>query len=148
MVHPSAILGTVFSFALSVGASPTAYNSNRVNKLAVQGHRGGLGYRPESKCSTFTAREIEASNISSADSGTLWAFANALELGVNALEMDTVFTKDGIVNPHRLSQSILILAARVIQLTLFDDSPSFGMITKFWQQSARTQFQVLSTLER
>lgn len=61
MVHPSAILGTVFSFVLSVGASPTAYNSNRVNKLAVQGHRGGLGYRPESKCSTFTVREIEVS---------------------------------------------------------------------------------------
>ncbi|KAL0636687.1 hypothetical protein Q9L58_004295 [Maublancomyces gigas] len=75
MVRSSVILGTVLGFALSVNASPTAYSSKRGNKLSVQGHRGGLGYRPES---------------------TLWAFANALELGVDALEMDTVFTKDGI----------------------------------------------------
>lgn len=59
MVHPSAILGTVFGFVFSAGvsASPAAYNSNRFNKFSVQGHRGGLGYRPESK-STFTAREL------------------------------------------------------------------------------------------
>ncbi|KAK9372288.1 PLC-like phosphodiesterase [Lipomyces chichibuensis] len=43
--------------------------------LEVQAHRGGLGMRTES---------------------SLWAFSNAMEIGVDVLEMDTVFTKDGI----------------------------------------------------
>ncbi|KAK9241863.1 PLC-like phosphodiesterase [Lipomyces tetrasporus] len=49
-------------------------NANR-HHVEVQAHRGGLGMRTES---------------------SLWAFANAMELGVDVLEMDTVFTKDGI----------------------------------------------------
>lgn len=52
MVCPSVILGAVFGFALCVNASPAAYRK-RTNRLGVQGHRGGLGYRPESKCSNL-----------------------------------------------------------------------------------------------
>jgi len=44
--------------------------------LQVQSHRGGLGIRPEE---------------------TLWAFAYSMEIGVDVLEMDMVFTKDGVV---------------------------------------------------
>lgn len=75
-------------------------------------------------------------------SGTLWAFANALELGVDALEMDTVFTKDGIVGAEvdpghcRLTDCIQ------------HNSLSSGMITKFWQQNAGIQSQGPNTLEK
>lgn len=44
-------------------------------KVQVQGHRGGSGLRPEE---------------------TLWAFAYGMEVGVDVLEMDMVFTKDEI----------------------------------------------------
>ncbi|KAI5812030.1 glycerophosphoryl diester phosphodiesterase [Pyronema omphalodes] len=51
-------------------------NESRGGKVVgVQAHRGGLGLCPES---------------------TLPAFAYALEIGSNVLEMDTVFTKDGV----------------------------------------------------
>jgi glycerophosphoryl diester phosphodiesterase len=43
--------------------------------VETQAHRGGLGLRPES---------------------TLWAFAYAMEIGADVLEMDMVFTKDEI----------------------------------------------------
>ncbi|KAH0278063.1 WD40 repeat-like protein, partial [Aureobasidium melanogenum] len=48
---------------------------DKTGRIEVQGHRGGLGMRSEE---------------------SLWAFAHALEVGVDVLEMDTVFTKDGI----------------------------------------------------
>lgn len=44
-------------------------------RVEVQAHRGGLGLRSEE---------------------SLWAFAYALEVGADTLEMDTVFTKDGV----------------------------------------------------
>ncbi|KAF2425780.1 glycerophosphoryl diester phosphodiesterase [Tothia fuscella] len=44
-------------------------------RIKVQAHRGGLGYRTEE---------------------SLYAFANAIELGVDTLEMDSVFTSDGV----------------------------------------------------
>ncbi|OJD32880.1 glycerophosphoryl diester phosphodiesterase [Diplodia corticola] len=43
--------------------------------IEVQAHRGGIGMRNEE---------------------SLWAFAYALEIGADTLEMDTVFTKDGV----------------------------------------------------
>ncbi|KAK9233850.1 PLC-like phosphodiesterase [Lipomyces kononenkoae] len=55
--------------------------------LEVQAHRGGLGMRTES---------------------SLWAFSNAMEIGVDVLEMDTVFTKDGIPviwHDHSISET-------------------------------------------
>ncbi|KAK9348632.1 PLC-like phosphodiesterase [Lipomyces starkeyi] len=55
--------------------------------LEVQAHRGGLGMRTES---------------------SLWAFSNAMEIGVDILEMDTVFTKDGIPviwHDHSISET-------------------------------------------
>ncbi|KAG9851312.1 putative glycerophosphodiester phosphodiesterase, partial [Aureobasidium melanogenum] len=48
---------------------------DKTGRVEVQGHRGGLGMRSEE---------------------SLWAFAHALEIGVDVLEMDTVFTKDGV----------------------------------------------------
>lgn len=45
-------------------------------KVELHAHRGGAGLRPEN---------------------TIYAFAYALEVGSDALEMDTVFTKDGVV---------------------------------------------------
>lgn len=46
-------------------------------KVELHAHRGGAGLRPEN---------------------TVYAFAYALEVGADALEMDTVFTKDGVVS--------------------------------------------------
>lgn len=63
--------------ALLVGnaaAYPIPHNDLH-GRVEVQGHRGGLGLRNEE---------------------SLWAFAYAMEIGVDTLEMDTVFTKDGI----------------------------------------------------
>ncbi|KAG9662766.1 putative glycerophosphodiester phosphodiesterase, partial [Aureobasidium melanogenum] len=48
---------------------------DKTGRVEVQGHRGGLGMRSEE---------------------SLWAFAHALEIGADVLEMDTVFTKDGV----------------------------------------------------
>lgn len=45
-------------------------------RLEVQAHRGGLGMRNEE---------------------SLWAFAYAMEVGADTLEMDTLFTQDGIL---------------------------------------------------
>ncbi|RPB05075.1 glycerophosphoryl diester phosphodiesterase [Choiromyces venosus 120613-1] len=56
-------------------AYPIAIGDLYGEARGVQAHRGGLGMRPES---------------------TLFAFGYALEIGVDVLEMDTVFTKDGI----------------------------------------------------
>ncbi|KAK9365631.1 PLC-like phosphodiesterase [Lipomyces kononenkoae] len=56
-------------------------------QLEVQAHRGGLGMRTES---------------------SLWAFSKAMEIGVDILEMDTVFTKDGIPviwHDHSISET-------------------------------------------
>jgi glycerophosphoryl diester phosphodiesterase len=61
--------------------SPGGGNSNgghghgHKKTIGVQGHRGGLGMRSEE---------------------SLWAYAYSMEIGVNTLEMDTVFTKDGV----------------------------------------------------
>ncbi|KAH0613098.1 uncharacterized protein H6S33_009478 [Morchella sextelata] len=75
MVHFSK-LAVALGLVLSVYATPKTYSGEKGDKkLEVQAHRGGLGYRPES---------------------TLWAFAKALESGANVLEMDTLFTKDGV----------------------------------------------------
>lgn len=49
---------------------------------------GHVGYRPES---------------------TLQAFAHALEIGVDVLEMDLVFTKDGVVRVREYFESVTAL---------------------------------------
>lgn len=75
-----ASLAVVSALALSAAAAPTlsrpAPNKGSARKsVEVQAHRGGLGLRSEE---------------------SLWAFAYALEIGVNVLEMDTLFTSDGV----------------------------------------------------
>ncbi|KAF8458950.1 glycerophosphoryl diester phosphodiesterase [Terfezia claveryi] len=61
-------------FAALTQAAPST--EERARKIVgVQAHRGGLGLQPES---------------------TAYAFAYAMEIGANVLEMDMVFTKDGI----------------------------------------------------
>ena len=59
--------------ALLAGLAAAAPNRRRVG---VQAHRGATGMRPEN---------------------TLQAFAYSLEIGVDVLEMDCLFTKDKIV---------------------------------------------------
>ncbi|KAF8053745.1 glycerophosphoryl diester phosphodiesterase [Lyophyllum atratum] len=75
-----------FSSLLFAGLAAVAHAHPRVPRVEVQAHRGGLGLRPES---------------------TLQAFAYALEIGAEVLEMDTVFTKDGVPviwHDHRISE--------------------------------------------
>lgn len=73
-------LAVVAGLVLSAGAAPSPHrgsNNNRggCDRIGVQAHRGGLGLRSEE---------------------SLWAFAKALEIGVDTLEMDTILTADGI----------------------------------------------------
>jgi len=75
MFHTPSFLGIALGLALGVNGFPIATGDMRGKVIGVQAHRGGLGLRPES---------------------TLFAFGYALEIGSNVLEMDTVFTKDGI----------------------------------------------------
>ena len=69
----SVLLRVVISATLVI-AYPIPYNDLR-GRLEVQAHRGGLGLRSEE---------------------SLWAFAYAMEVGVDTLEMDTVFTRDRV----------------------------------------------------
>jgi glycerophosphoryl diester phosphodiesterase len=57
-----------------VTAHPIPYHDLQ-GRLEVQGHQGGLGQRSEK---------------------SLWAFVYAMEVGVDTLEIDTVFTKNGV----------------------------------------------------
>ncbi|CUS09376.1 unnamed protein product, partial [Tuber aestivum] len=72
---PAAGLAAAFGLFMVASAHPIATGDLHGEIRGVQAHRGGLGMRPES---------------------TLFAFGYALEIGVDVLEMDTVFTKDGI----------------------------------------------------
>lgn len=60
----------LLAFVIYVGVTPFA------SAFDLQAHRGGRGLMPEN---------------------TLAAFANALSLGINTLELDTGITKDGVV---------------------------------------------------
>ena len=62
--------------AVSAGCYPVSHGQQAELSLDLQAHRGGLGLVTES---------------------TLQAFANALELGVTTLELDTQVTRDGYV---------------------------------------------------
>ncbi|KAI5799998.1 glycerophosphoryl diester phosphodiesterase [Geopyxis carbonaria] len=76
------LLSGSIEFAALTHAHPVA-----PKRVEVQAHRGGLGLRPES---------------------TLYAFAYALDIGADVLEMDTVFTKDGIPviwHDHKISDT-------------------------------------------
>ena len=68
------ILVGVVTLTAHVLSFPIPFNDLK-GRLEVQAHRGGLGLRSEE---------------------SLWAFAYAMEVGVDTLEMDTVFTQDGI----------------------------------------------------
>ncbi|KAF2837066.1 glycerophosphoryl diester phosphodiesterase [Patellaria atrata CBS 101060] len=59
---------------VGVASYPIPYN-DLSGRVEVQSHRGGIGLRNEE---------------------SLWAFAYSLEIGADTLEMDTVFTQDGI----------------------------------------------------
>ncbi|KAL1631532.1 hypothetical protein SLS54_000293 [Diplodia seriata] len=71
------------SFALALGIAALVANAaaypipagDLKGRIDVQAHRGGLGLRTEE---------------------SYWAFAYALEIGSDTLEMDTLFTKDGV----------------------------------------------------
>jgi glycerophosphoryl diester phosphodiesterase len=93
MVHFSK-LAVALGLVLSVYATPKTYSGEKGDKkLEVQAHRGGLGYRPESKFyiqSVLGTILYSRMLISCYYAGTLWAFAKALESGANVLEMDTV----------------------------------------------------------
>jgi glycerophosphoryl diester phosphodiesterase len=65
-----------FVFLGMVIATVMVLMSGCASRPEVQGHRGARGYLPEN---------------------TLPAFAKALDLGVDVLELDTVVTKDGVV---------------------------------------------------
>lgn len=76
-VSPLALL-TWLALAITTAAAPhpSSCDRNHASKrIGVQAHRGGLGHRSEE---------------------SLWAFAYSLELGVDTLELDVVFTSDGI----------------------------------------------------
>lgn len=72
-----AVLSTALFSSISL-AFPTCGKSGHGARrhIETQGHRGALGMKPES---------------------TLYAMAHALEIGVDVLEMDMVFTKDRVV---------------------------------------------------
>ncbi|MCJ1256469.1 hypothetical protein MMC24_004290 [Lignoscripta atroalba] len=73
----AALLSLVLSAKL-IAASPipeTIPYNDLTGRVEVQAHRGGLGLRNEE---------------------SLWAFAYAMEVGADTLEMDTVFTSDGV----------------------------------------------------
>lgn len=62
--------------AVTVGIKPVSHAQLAENAFDLQAHRGGIGLVTES---------------------TLQAFANALEMGVSTLELDTQVTRDGYV---------------------------------------------------
>ncbi|KEQ72808.1 glycerophosphoryl diester phosphodiesterase [Aureobasidium namibiae CBS 147.97] len=75
MAPTIALIAGLAAFS-TVNAMPfTIPYLDKTGRVEVQGHRGGLSMRTEE---------------------SLWAFAHALEVGVDVLEMDTVFTKDGV----------------------------------------------------
>ncbi|KAK9349678.1 PLC-like phosphodiesterase [Lipomyces doorenjongii] len=85
-VIPLTDSANVHHLEVQVPAIRLTGGANR-HHLEVQAHRGGLGMRTES---------------------SLWAFSNAMEIGVDILEMDTVFTKDGIPviwHDHSISET-------------------------------------------
>ena len=71
-------VGTFLAIALAAAAPPTtqAKPATAARAFDLQGHRGGRGLWPEN---------------------TLTAFAGALSLGVDTLELDASVTKDGVV---------------------------------------------------
>ncbi|KAI5231816.1 hypothetical protein AUEXF2481DRAFT_5715 [Aureobasidium subglaciale EXF-2481] len=75
-MSPSFALVAGLTVINAVNAMPfTIPYLDKTGRIEVQGHRGGLGMRDEE---------------------SLWAFAHAMEVGVDVLEMDTVFTSDGV----------------------------------------------------
>ncbi|KAJ9305553.1 hypothetical protein DTO217A2_4952 [Paecilomyces variotii] len=68
------LLGAAVSF-VGIGSIPQDWGDHDQGFLEIQAHRGGTGMRTEN---------------------SLWAFAYAMEVGIDVLEMDVVFTKDGI----------------------------------------------------
>lgn len=58
----------------SAQQTPIRTNDRPGDRITIEAHRGGLGLRPEN---------------------TLWAFAYAMEMGADTLEMDMVWTGDG-----------------------------------------------------
>ncbi len=62
--------------AASAQQTPIRSNDRRGDHITIEAHRGGLGLRPEN---------------------TLWAFAYAMEMGADTLEMDMVWTGDNVV---------------------------------------------------
>ncbi|KAJ9301300.1 hypothetical protein DTO271G3_1435 [Paecilomyces variotii] len=68
------LLGAAVSF-VGIGSIPQDWGHHDQGFLEIQAHRGGTGMRTEN---------------------SLWAFAYAMEVGIDVLEMDVVFTKDGI----------------------------------------------------
>ncbi|KAG9029497.1 hypothetical protein FRB95_005264 [Tulasnella sp. JGI-2019a] len=76
MAYYTMFVSTVAIVLLSlVAAAVIPVNDLPKLRLEVQGHRGGVGLRPEE---------------------TLWAFAYGMEVGLDVLEMDMVFTKDEV----------------------------------------------------
>ncbi|KAF8422099.1 glycerophosphoryl diester phosphodiesterase [Tirmania nivea] len=85
-ISASLLSVAMIGFTAFTQAAPSA-KERSWRKVGVQAHRGGLGLRPES---------------------TAYAFAYAIEIGANVLEMDMVFTKDGIPviwHDHQISDT-------------------------------------------
>jgi glycerophosphoryl diester phosphodiesterase len=104
--------------ALSVARFATA--QGRAEAFDLQAHRGGMGLMSE---------------------GTLAAFANALELGVSTLELDTQLTRDGrvVVTHDRQVQ------ARNCQDTApaFANDPDYPYVGKYIRNLSLAQVQTL-----
>src|SRR6266536_4233563 len=72
MPKPATAAAIVFALTAATGSALATVPAS----FDLQGHRGARGLAPEN---------------------TLAAFARALSLGVNTLELDTVVTRDGVV---------------------------------------------------
>ena len=75
-MSPRILLSILCASLPLVHAQPAATPSRRLVPFDIEAHRGGRGLRPEN---------------------TLPAFANALAMGVDTLELDMAVTKDGVV---------------------------------------------------
>lgn len=105
-----------FTLLLGLSHGGTAQSQ----RFDLQAHRGGMGLVTES---------------------TLQAFANALELGVSTLELDTQVTKDGFVVVTHDRQ---VLAHRCLDTApIFADDPQFPYVGKYIKDLTLAQVHTL-----
>lgn len=88
----SRLVALTLASAALVQAYPIPYLDKQGVRMEVQSHRGGRGLRTEETAWAFAYAMAGPSQVS-----VTWKDSNsAKEVGSDVLEMDTVFTSDGV----------------------------------------------------